>query len=606
MDAPVSPSSPRREYSEFDRRDGGNRYGTGGPIPDPAYNPLQRHTSTSESPSPKSCYQPAVLLMHSQIQAEPHWVQALGIVSPVAMMAGLFLLGIAFTIGHYVFYRSWRDNIVEGIFEQEYIIRAGTAFAFLSKASLVGAVVVAHKKIAWKTVRNKAITIDGINAMFVAPTDLTSFWNGDMLRKAKTATILALLTWCIPISAIVTPSSLSVSLVQREYNISALIPSTNFSDPTEFVASLGFRSSVPKAISSAVVATSALLSRIVSTTATSGSILPIKPPEPNSSYVYSFHGPSFRLNYDKAGRTRYAAFYNPPINANACSIHVGLVYNTTIQNGTYRICSPNGGGCMFVLVQETDFDDPDYGQAFSCGLYNTFFAVNITFRGSGQIFGIQKLEHLSPISCVPLAPFEGLRRPSTVWKTSHAVFAAMGDVLVGNITKHRGTGFEGFSPVSWGTKILQTSLIGSSDFARMNITKRPNGEYTGLLARGIEELSQNITLSLLSSDALGLLIKSDVLATRQSSRYLFNERNFWLAYGIAIFVTAGATLVGVTAYITNGVSFETNFSTVMATTQSGEMQESVQSVAVDSRELRNMQLQNGDRRFVIIVGEAKG
>jgi len=443
---------------------------------------------------------------------------------------------------------------------------------------------------------------------------------------------------CIPISAIVTPGSLSVNLVQRQYNISALIPSTNFSDPTDFVASLGLSvlqdatrgTNAPAAMSGATVAPSALLSRIVSTTATGGAILPINPPEPNSSYVYSFQGPSLRcisadtrvrqaiqqtMDYDKSGRIRYAAIYNPGIKGDTCSIYVGLAYKTTTQNGTYSMCSPNGGGCIAGHVQETKFDDPDHGQAFSCELYNTSFTMNVTFQNSRQMFGIQRLEYLSPVSCVPLGPPVIGHQPPEGWKASYAVFAAMGDVLVGNVTKNRESGFQGFSPVSWGTKILQTSLIGSSDFASMNIANRPNDVYTGPLAHGIEELSRNITLSLLSSDAFGPQVISDVLTTRQSNRYLFNERNFWLAYGIAIFVTAGAVVVGVVAYLTNGVSLETNFSTVMATTQSNEIQELVRGVDVDSRELQSVvggrkvrlqRLQNGDRRFVLVVGEAKG
>ena len=273
---------------------------------------------------------------------------------------------------------------------------------------------------------------------------------------------------------------------------------------------------------------------------------------------------------------------------------------------------------MSANVQETKLDDPEYGQAFSCELYNTSFTMNVTFQNSRQMFGIQKLEYLSPVSCGPLfapPPINNTHQPPEGWKASYAVFAAMGDVLVGNITKNRGTGFESFSPVSWDTKILQTALIGSSDFASMNITNRPNDVYTGPLARGIEELSRNITLSLLSSDTFGLPIKSNVLTTQQSNRYLFNERNFWLAYGIAIFVTAGAVVVGVVAYLKNGVSLETNFSTAMATTQSNEIQELVRGVDIDSRELQSVvggrkvrlrRLQNGDRRFVLVVGEAKG
>jgi len=439
---------------------------------------------------------------------------------------------------------------------------------------------------------------------------------------------------CIPISAVITPGSLSVNLVQRQYNISAFIPSTNFSDPTGFVTSLVL-SEVPDGtqkktvLARASIAPSPLLSRIVSTTATGGAILPITPLEPNSSYVYSFNGPSIRcmpadlramqdiqqtMNYDKSGRIRYAAIYDPGILGDTCSIYVGLAYKTITQNGTYSLCSPNGG-CMVDHVQETKLDDPEYGQAFSCELYNTSFTMNVTFQNSRQMFGIQKLEYLNPVSCMPLTLPVSDSQPPGEWKASYTVFAAMGDMLIGNITKNRGSGFEEFSPVSWDTKILQTTLIGSSDFASMNITNRPNGVYSGPLARGIEELSRNITLSLLSSDSFGLRVKSDVLITQQSNRYLFSERNFWLAYGIALFVTAGAVLVGVVAYFTDGVSLETNFSTVMATTQSDEMQELVRGVDVDSRELQNVvggrkvrlqRLQNGDRRFVLVVGEAKG
>ncbi|KAG0126628.1 hypothetical protein HOY82DRAFT_627217 [Tuber indicum] len=680
-DGPVPPSPAGDDNSDFGLTNGSGHNRAWGATLDPTHNPLQRHPSSSglsfedgdESVRSELHYyltnppqrnptvrisiprkplsaRPTATAIHTSSDsgrtsgspAEPippkHWMRALGTLSPIPMMVGLFFLGVAFTIGHYVFYKSWRDSIVEENLGQEYIIWAGTAFAFLSKASLVGAVVVAHKQIAWDTVRKKAITVDGVDAMFVAPTDFTSFWNGDMLKRAKVATILALLAWCIPISAVITPGSLSVSLVHRQFNTSKPIPSTNFSDPTGFVTSLTLtvlqdgtrKTNAPEAISGATIAPSALLSRIVSTTATSGTILPIKPPQPNSSYVNSFHGPSLRctpadiratqairrtMNYDKSGRIRYAAIYNPEISGDTCSIYVGLAYNTTtVQNRTYSICGPNGGGCMVNFAQETKFDDPSMGQAFSCELYNTFFTVNVTFRDSTQTLGIQKLEYLNPVSCAPLAPPVSNRQPFAEWKASYAVFAAMGDILVGNITKNRGSGFGGLNPVSWDTRILQTTLIGSSDFASMNITNRPNDMYTGPLARGIEELSRNITLSLLSSDTFGLPIKSDVLVTRQDNRYLFNERSFWLAYGIAICVAAGAVLAGIVAYFTNGVSLEPNFSTVMATTQSDEMQELVRGVNVDFRELQKVvggrevrlrKLQNGDRRFVL-VGEVKG
>ncbi|CUS07732.1 unnamed protein product [Tuber aestivum] len=675
------PSSSREGGSGIGLRNGSNHNRTGRPTQGPAYNPLQRHPSNSSLSSENedgdsrseqhhsltgtpqgNTYEqtsaPGKLLptrptgpairgssgsegtSDSPIKHAPkeHWMQALCTISPIVMMVGLFLLGMAFTVGHFLFYKHWQDRVVRGKLEQEYIMRAGTAFAFLSKASLAGAVVVAHKQNAWGTVRKRAITLDGIDAMFVATTDLTSFWNWDMLRRAKVASTLALLAWCIPISAIITPGSLSVNLVQRQFNTSLLIPSTNFSDTTDFITKLTLsvlqdetrKTNAPEAISSATIGPSAFLSRIASTAATGGEILPIKPPRQNCSYVHRFHGPSLRckpadlratqeiqrtMDYDKSGRIRYAAVYNPEISGDTCSIYVGLAYDTIdVQNETYSICGPNGAGCMSGAAQETKLDDPNYGRAFSCELFNTSFAVNISFQDSVQKFGAQKLNYLSPVSCSPLGPPTTNPHPSEEWKSSYAVFAAMGEILVGNVTKNRGTEFRDVSPVSWDTKILETTLIGSSDFASVDIPSIPNDVYTGSLARGIEELSRNITLSLLSSNKFGKLVRSKVLVRRQENRYLFNERNFWIASGIAVFVTAGAVLVGILAYYTNGVSLEANFSTVMATTQSGEMQELVRGVDVDSRELQSAvgwrsarlrTLENGHRRFVL-EGGAKG
>ncbi|GJC88132.1 hypothetical protein ColLi_10970 [Colletotrichum liriopes] len=49
-------------------------------------------------------------------------------------MVGLWLCGFAFAVGHHVYYTSLNGKLAE---DQDMVIRYGTAFAFLTKASIV-------------------------------------------------------------------------------------------------------------------------------------------------------------------------------------------------------------------------------------------------------------------------------------------------------------------------------------------------------------------------------------------------------------------------------------------------------------------------------------
>jgi hypothetical protein len=102
------------------------------------------------------------------------------------------LLGAVFAVAHHFLNAGVDGKVVSG---QEKIVRGGVACAFLAQAALVGAVVVAHGQVAWDTVRRKEVSIGGVDAMFAAAGDLTAFWNVESMRKAKVATLLAVLAW---------------------------------------------------------------------------------------------------------------------------------------------------------------------------------------------------------------------------------------------------------------------------------------------------------------------------------------------------------------------------------------------------------------------------
>lgn len=117
--------------------------------------------------------------------------------TPTSMVA-LFISGILVAIGHHLFYSRFHGNPVENSTElesQTWIIRYGTAFAFVAKTLLAGAVVIAYKQHMWINLRRKGNTISTIDAMFAATHDFIAFLSPSLFLRAKIPALMALVTW---------------------------------------------------------------------------------------------------------------------------------------------------------------------------------------------------------------------------------------------------------------------------------------------------------------------------------------------------------------------------------------------------------------------------
>ncbi|KAH0366783.1 hypothetical protein KCU65_g5160, partial [Aureobasidium melanogenum] len=108
-----------------------------------------------------------------------------------------------------------------------------------------------------------------------------------------------------------------------------------------------------------------------------------------------------------------------------------------------------------------------------------------------------------------------------------------------------------------------TSYIGLSD--TKNFTSR------GPLSKALEDLFQNITLSLLSEQYLQPNYSSlyaptpmeNVTFTSYHNVYVYNRHTLWIAYGVAIGFTLIAVVIGILALLSNGSAYNNNFSTVL-------------------------------------------
>lgn len=113
-------------------------------------------------------------------------------------MVCVFLCGVGFAVGHHEYYKSLDGEPAD---DQLMKIRYGTALAFLTKAALAGSVVVAFRQRVWHTVRNKAIKMHGLDALFAIVEDPTWFFKPDsgreIMTKAKLATVMAAATWYV-------------------------------------------------------------------------------------------------------------------------------------------------------------------------------------------------------------------------------------------------------------------------------------------------------------------------------------------------------------------------------------------------------------------------
>ena len=115
-----------------------------------------------------------------------HWVTP-------ALMITLFVLGVIVAVGHHVFYKSLDGQLAT---EQLKMVRYGTAMAFFVKSTLVGTVIVCYRQRIWHTLRCKAMTINGIDGLFSATEDPTTFFmNWEMIRNGKLATFMAVCSW---------------------------------------------------------------------------------------------------------------------------------------------------------------------------------------------------------------------------------------------------------------------------------------------------------------------------------------------------------------------------------------------------------------------------
>lgn len=498
--------------------------------------------------------------------------------TPISMLL-LFFSGILVAIGHHLFYnrfngtavRSHEDGSSEYV-SQTWIIRYGTAFAFIAKTFLAGAIVVSYKQHMWINLRRKPNSVATIDAVFAATHDFLAFLSPALLLRAKIPALLALVAWCLPLAALITPSTLLVVPSIRVNNTMLPVPTINFDH--SLYRSLGIGDG-----------SSPLLHRLTVATASGMEIVPMRTSiAPNTTYQLTFNGPSLKCEPATAKR-----FNN-----------ISAVYNETLKQ-TMKLADSALGSAEIKYLAFTLWED-EYGNTIhrnvtefvskciyggnfnSCGVSKgpVFWArmnnesITCTVRNTSYTVDFEAVDNIQTIKNVDFEVKE-LRTDDTALYMANSLVTFLRGVI--GIFKGGGTGGGLFSA---NTMMIDTVLLEllqrSEETLRGTI---PQEEWMKTEKRTfmeiIEELSRNQTLSLFSSETLWLPTANASLANVTQSTfytvYEYRPRNLWLAYGIAIAFSLAGVILGLRALWINGVSHDNSFSSIMATTRNSFLDE---------------------------------
>ncbi|KAL6808083.1 hypothetical protein J3E69DRAFT_378565 [Trichoderma sp. SZMC 28015] len=490
---------------------------------------------------------------HQQQSDEPEAQKTSGIWrihwrSPTSMI-GLFIGATGAAVAHHLYYDSidgsevvivqdeWTLQAVRN--SQEWKLRFGAGLAFLAKAMFAASAVVAYEQRAWLTVRNKAITVAGLDAMFSAAQSPLSFFSVDFLRKAKAGAIMALLVWCIPLAAVMTPGTLVVVPTTVSTSKSFAVPVVNFS---QIQPLYDFDSSVigydGQSTSNGITP---YLSRLVSSTATSSQILPMNIGLANSTYNLTFRGPSFRcrepLPLQKVSSLEPEEYNYGRLWVSARNIMYDCVLTDTEYNTRF----------FYSTSEQAQRIDPEYSFKWTEeDVHDSYFtladALANLLGGAVRVIG------------------KGIM----TFKT-HVTDTAIFDALNAESTNNTGSDLLSKLPVQDSRALARNKTVGEL----------------------IEELSRNITLSLFSLDQMLMYNDTMVRISSDINVYSYNRRVLIITYSVVFLGTLIALLIGSAAYVKNGVSHQLSFSAFMSTTRNYRLDDLIAGSSMGAMPLRD-------------------
>jgi hypothetical protein len=128
------------------------------------------------------------------------------------IIVALWLGAAGVAVGQHFFYNYLNDSAVQLVpVPQTWVVRLGTAFAFAFKTLLVGAVGIIYAQVLYFIVQRTAVRLDSLEALFGVLNNPLLFLNRDLIQRTTLLFGIAVVSWLVPLSAVVAPGALTGS-----------------------------------------------------------------------------------------------------------------------------------------------------------------------------------------------------------------------------------------------------------------------------------------------------------------------------------------------------------------------------------------------------------
>ncbi|CZT12918.1 hypothetical protein WAI453_012487 [Rhynchosporium graminicola] len=531
-------------------------------------------------------------------------------------------LGIALAVAHHLVYLKLDGQTVgESKFGQQAVKQIGNVFVFLALASLKVAIDESYNQYIWYALRRKSFAIGTLDKLFTLPFRITAIFSLRLLGGAKIAALLGLLTWLLFLGGLTPAATLSVVPALLNSTSMHMVPVLDFNTSSWW--------QIQTVNTDPTIDPTAIHLKTATSAAVGGGIIFPTPPSANSSFSVQFHGPSIKCEAPDEGQK--AAFnwyanqsaYDQSIVTAGSAPRLLSVYDRTARGFLLMSAfSPTQNGVDEPYRREDRLKvynnwPAELGENYSdyrsdvhkkksqiwvqtgdhdivCSLINASFNVGFSyFNGAGTVTH-QHIVVLPPsgrsntsalsMGWSDAASGDDNSTEIERWQNSayYATFLALGNNIFGNVSlENTTTKLAGkFISVSQASsRILQTDLAGCEeftnsywaqnlDFNTADIFPRHAGSCRNkTLDRAIEDLANNITISMLSVPGMTSLVSLPVRVSITSNVYAYEQLDLLVSYGATIAVALFCVMIGVICLVSNGVYHTTNFSAVMATTR---------------------------------------
>ncbi|PVH94820.1 hypothetical protein DM02DRAFT_675910 [Periconia macrospinosa] len=458
--------------------------------------------------------------------------------SSVALVISSFIGGVLFAIAHHLYYSKLNDQVVGSPARQQWSIRFGSAFAFLTQVCLAHAAGAACIEWIWRRCFQQATQIAVVDAAFAVDRNIFTLLDMRFVSRFPVATALAIVFWFLPLSSIITPATLSV---ESKPNMTSLIMPVNVPNiNTAWDGEYSTYSFLP----------TSGLERLVNLMARTGERVPVSSPGNlrNASYTTEMAIPIIRC-YDSNDTVR--------------SLTAKAVYKDL--PGPPRIdWSPNNSTFHPEnLTLEVTSKTTDEGVRIYPGYYATIdYPQNNAWLPPDLWIALAKPPE-GPVA-------ERMQYGVSYYRCSPRNATVAVDIAFVNNVPSIHTEViqekEYFDTRNDANNTIEQTVFGTAkDFANMTATW---GAYATVdnstiqeknLTLLIEEFSMNASLSLMTQPSFSMKIPIQVNDTIWLNKYAYNPRNLFIAYGCSIVSTLIAVIAGIYAIYVNGESYDNRF-----------------------------------------------